>query len=177
MSGGGKLEALLRNIAARTGGSRTVRVGFLEGSTESDGTSMPMVAAIQEFGAPKAGIPPRPFMRTTVAKHKGEWAGQLAKVLVAQDYDAATALGQMGMLIGGEIQQSIADLTSPALSPVTLMLRKMRAADPSLKVTRKTVGEAAARVKAGETTSGVSTKPLIDHGTMFQGVHHEVVDE
>lgn len=50
MSGGGKMEAYLAGIAKRAASAREVRVGFLEGSTYADGTSVPMIAAIQEFG-------------------------------------------------------------------------------------------------------------------------------
>ena len=53
LTGGDKLMAALRSINGRlasAGGQPAVRVGFLEGSRYPDGTSLPMVAAIQEFG-------------------------------------------------------------------------------------------------------------------------------
>jgi len=53
LSGGERLMAKLREIDARlasAGGQPEVRVGFLEGATYPDGTSLPMVAAINEFG-------------------------------------------------------------------------------------------------------------------------------
>lgn len=177
MSGGGKLEGRLAGMVTRLGGAKEVRIGFLEGSTESDGTSLPMIAAIQEFGAPRVGIPPRPYFRGMVKRHKGEWSGELGKVLVTQDYDSERSLRLMGERIGGELRQSIVDLTSPPLSPVTLMLRKMRAKDPDLKMNRTVVAEARARVKAGESTSGVSTKPLVDSGGLLGGIDYEVTRE
>lgn len=120
LSGGGKLGAYLRDMASRLGSPQEVRVGFLEGATESDGTSMPMVAAINEFGAPAAGIPARPYFRGMITAHQGEWGGQLGKVLVTQDYDATAALGLMGQKIGAELVQSIKDLVSPPLAPETI---------------------------------------------------------
>lgn len=177
MSGGGKLDAYLSGIVAKVGTGRSVRVGFLEGSTEQDGTSLPMVAAIQEFGAPRAGIPPRPFMRAMIARHKVEWGPQLGKVLVYLKYEATPALRSMGQLIAGETRQSIVDMDSPPLSPVTLMLRKMRAKNPSLRMSATVVREAARRVKAGESTSGVSTKPLVDRGILLGGIDYEVETE
>jgi hypothetical protein len=176
MLGGGKLDMYLRKIAEHAGPPQETQVGFLAGSTEANGVSLPMVAFLMEFGAPKAGIPPRPYFRTMVAKHKGEWGDQLGKLLVAHDYDGTRALNLMGEVISGELRESIIDLTAPALSAVTLMLRKMRGANPDLVVTGKVVGEAAARVKAGESTSGVSTKPLVDSGTMLNGVGHQVTE-
>ena len=53
VSGGDKLMAYLKQIDANlasAGSSPEVRVGFLEGATYPDGTSVPMVAAVQEFG-------------------------------------------------------------------------------------------------------------------------------
>jgi hypothetical protein len=133
-----------------------------------------MVAAIQEFGAPKAGIPPRPFFRTMIEEKSPEWGDAVGALLINNDYDAARTLGQTGAAIKGQLQQSIIDTYNPPLSQVTLMLRKMRAEDPDLVVTGKTVGEAARRVKAGESTEGVSTKPLVDSGHLLQSVDFEV---
>lgn len=50
LSGGDKLEQRLSEIAARIGRTGTVRVGFLEGATYPDGTSVAMVAALLNFG-------------------------------------------------------------------------------------------------------------------------------
>ena len=53
LSGGEKLKAYLDTISkglASAGGQPSVSVGFLEGSSYPDGTSLPLVAAIQEFG-------------------------------------------------------------------------------------------------------------------------------
>ena len=120
MTGGGKLDAYLQGVAARIGRPTEVRSGFLAGSTEGDGTSTPEVAASNEWGVPSKGQPPRPFFRQMIAKHKGEWGAQLGKLLKANDYDAARCLGLMGEVIDGELRQSIIDLTSPKLMPVTV---------------------------------------------------------
>ena len=76
--------------------------------------------------------------------------------------------------IKGQLQQSIIDTNEPALSPVTVMLRGMKSNDQSLVVTGKTVGEAAARVAAGKTNYGASTKPLIDSGNLLNAVDYTV---
>ena len=174
MTGGDKLQAALTAIVGKLASAQTVQVGFLENATYPDGTSVPMVAAIQEFGAPKAGIPPRPFFRTMIAAKAPGWGGAMAQILKATDYDAAKTLGQMGMGMKGQLQESIIAVDSPALSPVTLMLRKMLSEDQSLVVTGRVVGEAAARVAAGESTSGVSTKPLDYSGHLLNSVDFEV---
>jgi hypothetical protein len=173
-SGGDRLRNYLADIGARVASASQVSIGFLEGATEADGASVAMIAAIQEFGAPKVGIPPRPFFRTMIRAKKGEWGDALAGLLKSNDYDSDRSLAQAGEAIAGQLRQSIVDTVAPPLSPVTLMLREMRHKDPDLRVTGRTVGEAAARVAAGEDFSGASTKPLVDSGTMLKSVDYEV---
>ena len=174
MSGGVEFRAVLTKLAAKLQKPGTVRIGFLEGSTEPDGTSIPMIAAIQEFGAPRAGIPPRPYFRTMISDKSPEWPGAIAGLLRSNDYDIPTTLAQTGAAIAGQLQQSIINTYTPPLSPVTVMLRGMKSHDQSLVVTRKTVEEARARVAAGLTNYGASTKPLIEHGNLLNAVSYEV---
>lgn len=174
LKGGDKLTQALNEIAKNVSKASEVDVGFLENASYPDGKNVASIAAIQEFGAPKAGIPPRPFFRTMVEDKSPEWPEAVGNLLVANDYDAAKTLGQTGAAIQSQLQQSIIDTYAPPLSQITLMLRKMRAEDPDLVVTGKTVGEAARRVAAGESTDGVSTKPLVDSGHLLQSVSFEV---
>jgi hypothetical protein len=132
------------------------------------------VAGIQNFGAPGAGIPARPFFTNAVARGSAEWAGKLAAILKMADYDAEKALTMMGPVVALDIQKSITETNAPPLSEITLQLRKMRQENPDLVVTGATVGEAANRAREGVSTAGVSTKPLVDSGTMFRYVGFEV---
>lgn len=175
IKGGDKLEKYLRETARKVSRPGTLRVGFLEGATYPDGTSVAMVAAIQNFGTPARGIPPRPFFTDMVRRYRGTWPSDLGKLLKANDMDASKALKIEGQVIAGELQQQIVETMSPSLSPTTLMLRKMRKDNPDLVVTAATVGEAHARVRAGESYAGVSAKPLVDSGDMLKSVDHEVV--
>ncbi len=174
ISGGKKLEDALAEIAKRLDRKATLRVGFLENATYPDGTPVAMVAAIQNFGAPARGIPPRPFFSRMIAEKSPRWADQLAGLLEANDWNVEAALEQMGAGIAGQLQESIVATNAPPLSQITLMLRKMKKADPDLQVTGATVGEAARRVAAGESTAGVSTKPLIESGDLLRAVDYEV---
>ena len=150
VSGGDKFGLVLSRIAEQLSSASAVEVGFLENSTYPNGTPTALVAAIQEFGAPKAHVPPRPYFRSMIAAKKGEWPEAMAGLMRKYNYNARQVLAQTGMAIKGQLQQSIVDTNSPPLSAVTLMLRKMKADDPDLVVTGRTVGEAAARVAAGE---------------------------
>lgn len=65
-----------------------VKAGFFKTATEADGTPVAAIAAVQEFGAVVRGraghtivIPPRPFLRQTVASHRIAWVRLLAQEL------------------------------------------------------------------------------------------------
>lgn len=123
----------------------TLRVGFLENSNAyPDGTSTPLVAAIQEFGAPSKGIPPRPFMRNTVAAKSGEWGPALAAILKQNGYDATQALGLLGTLVGGQIEQTINEFSSVPLKPSTI---KKKGFDKQLIDTNHMVNSIRSEVK------------------------------
>jgi hypothetical protein len=118
LKGGDKLNATLANLAKKIAKPATLRVGFLEGATYPDGTSVPMIAAFNEFGAGHS--PPRPFFRNMIAAKSKEWGPAIAKLLEANDYDAIKTLELTGEAIKGQLVQSINDLTSPPLKPVTI---------------------------------------------------------
>lgn len=121
ISGGSKLEAALAEIVKKLGkGAGTVRVGFLEDATYPDGTSVAMVAAINEFVAPSRGQPPRPFFRRMIAEKSGEWPEAIAKNLVATNYDTKLTLERVGAGIAGQLQESITNLTDPPLAASTI---------------------------------------------------------
>ncbi len=172
LAGGAALNAKLAELSKKLSARKTLNVGFLENEDYEDGTPVAMVAAIQEFGAPAKNIPPRPFFRTMVKKQSGHWGDDIGQRLVATGYDATNTLNSMGEEISAELQKSIVSTNSPPLSPVTVMLRGMRS--KGVKITGKTVGEAAQRVAEGKTNYGASTKPLIDTGQMLRSVGHEI---
>lgn len=122
MTGGEKLQNYLRQISgkiANAGALPSVRVGFLESSgLEPGGMPTPVIAAIQEFGS--RTIPPRPYFRGMIKAKGPAWGGDMGKILAGNGFDAAKTLGLMGMLIKGQLQDSITKLTSPALAPSTI---------------------------------------------------------
>lgn len=118
LTGGEKLTDRLSRIGDALQRQATLRVGFLEGATYPDGTSVPLVAASQEFGTKH--IPPRPFFRTMIKQYSSQWPDQIATLLRNSNYDANGTLLRMGEVIKGELQQSIKDLTSPPLAPATI---------------------------------------------------------
>lgn len=176
-SGGARLQARLSSITKKLGNGGEVRAGFLEGVSypeDRGGASLPMVAAIQEFGAPAAGIPPRPYFRPTIAQQGSAWGKVISDRIVKNDYDPQQVLGVAGRTMKEDIQDGIVAVNDPPLSDITLMLRKMRSQDQNLRVTGKVVGEAARRVAEGESIGDVNTKPLQDTGFMKANVDYQV---
>ncbi len=119
-TGGEALRAKLEEIARKLKRGGTVSVGFLEGATYPDGTSVPLVAAINEWGAPSRGQPPRPFFRRMIAAKQGEWPAAVEAQLKATNYDVSRTLARVGEGIRGQLQQSIVDLVDPPLAPSTI---------------------------------------------------------
>lgn len=120
ISGGTKLEAALAEIAKKVTRASSVDIGFLDGATYPDGTSVPMVAAVQEFGSPANNIPPRPYFRDMIAAKSPEWPEAVGDLLISNDYDASKTLGQTGAAIKGQLQQSIATFNGVPLSEATI---------------------------------------------------------
>lgn len=112
----GALDELARKMA----GPRTLKVGFLKGAVYEDGTPLPMVAATNEFGVPKRGQPPRPFMRNMIAAQSSKW-GRMASVLLKQNnLDVDVTLDIMGQEIAGRVRESINNLMEPPLKQSTI---------------------------------------------------------
>lgn len=118
--GGDKFQKELQRMAGAVRSADYVKVGFLAGATYPDGTPVAMVAAIQNWGAPRANIPPRPFFSNMIERKSPEWGPATGALLVANDYDAAKTLEQVGQAIAGQLRQSIIDTNDPALAPSTI---------------------------------------------------------
>lgn len=171
--GGTAYKEALRKITREMKKAK-VRVGFPVGATYPNGTPIGMVAAIQNYGAPRAGIPPRPFFSNMIRDSQSTWPTIITANLKATNYNVMLTMDRLGEAMAFQLKQSIINMNAPALSPVTVMLRGMRANDSSLVVTGKTVGEAAQRVRDGKTNYGASEKPLVDNGDMLAAVVAQV---
>lgn len=176
-TGGDKLKAKLAEISKRINGKRTLKVGFLEGATypDEEGTPVAQAAFWLNYGTKTA--PPRPFFSGMIAANSDAWGDKLARILEGNGWDIDHALRLMGEGIAGQLRDALVNLNSPGLSPVTLMLRKMMIDNPHLQITGAVVGEAAARVAAGESSEGASTKVGVATGHMLASIDYEVSDE
>jgi len=148
------------------------KAGVFETAHYADGTPVAYVLAIQEFGA--GPIPPRPTGRPTVEAKQTEWLSKLeggARAVLNGEVTSVQVLELVAMAAAADWAKAIEALHAPALSLLTLALRKWKKDNPGKEVTGKIVGEVAASLHAGPPDlSGISTKPLVETGQMFQAL-------
>lgn len=174
MSASEAVERKLKEIAASMSGH--VDVGFLEGATYADGTPVASVAYWDEFGhGGQFPAPPRPYFRTMVATEKPTWEGKVGKLAIATNNDGPKVLALMGEDIEGALKASIINLTEPALSPTTLILRKRFGNSPeNIRIGDVlSAQEAAAAGEQGAT--GTQAKPLVWTGHMLDSTGYKVM--
>ena len=109
------------------------KVGFPEGSTPDAGDKtfdeVVQIAASHEFGAPKASIPERSFLRSAFDAHEGD-----IKKLMDYEYNevangtstAKQSLGRIGEWFTGEVKKQIDTINSPPFAPSTLKARQAK---------------------------------------------------
>jgi hypothetical protein len=168
-----RIEAALSRLPKQFA-DKQAKIGWPAGKQYEDGTPVAYVAAIQNFGVPEKSIPPRPMLKPTIEANKARWA-QVSRKLVKQvatgDLDAFDALDGIGRVAALDLQAEIASINEPALSPITVLLRKWR--KQGRTITGKTVGEAATAIDGG-TDPGTDNKPLNDTGYLIASVTHGV---
>ena len=171
--GGDKFSKAMGDLAAKLRNGE-VRVGFLEPATYPNEMNVPTVAAIQDLGAPRAGIPPTGFFRNMIAAKKAEWPAAIKAQLKETNYNVSLTLASVGEGISGQLRESIINTNEPPLSEVTLMLREMFPVGSDGVQSYKDVKIARARVESGERAQGVSTKRLIWTRNLLNSVSYEV---
>lgn len=149
VKGGNKAQGYLAAISQQLGGGATADVGFPENAKYPDGTSVAMVAALNEFGTRTQ--PPRPFFRNTIDERAGAWAHNTGVALKRTKYNAAAAMALVGQGAKEDVQDSIRKLTDPPLAESTIARKTKK----TRKKVRGVLGPA---------------KPLIDTAHMLNTV-------
>jgi hypothetical protein len=119
-----KLEGLLARFAAE---NRVVNVGFPASAqhTSEDGQQFQtaQIAAVHEFGSPENGIPERSFMRSAIAENRQSYVAlnrqNLLQILHGK-MKFQQALGQLGAMAQGNVQQKIVTGPFQALKQSTI---------------------------------------------------------
>lgn len=129
----------LYNLVQKADGA-SVRVGVLDGELAD-------IAAIHEYGAPRANIPARPFIGTTFRVRRAELVtvqARVASAILAGRLSAARAMEVLGMWLVGAIKETITKGDN-FVPNATATIRKKG-----------------------------SARPLIDTGQMFNSIRFEV---
>jgi hypothetical protein len=147
--------------------AKYVKVGIPSSEKETDGTSLAMIGAVNEFGSPDKGIPERPFLRPGTRRGKPDFIRlnrvNLVKMLRKQ-MSIDKGLGQLGAMAVGKVKQEIRNGEFKALAADTIAARKRRLS-PKYR--------AKLEAKLGHPLN--LDKPLIDSGNLIQGVTYQIV--
>lgn len=118
-----KIQACRNQIGKR----KLLEIGWFPDAQYPSGESVANVARWQEFGT--GAIPPRPFLRPTVAANRTKYVRWLKKG-IAQAIEGNTTIEQTMDKIGlagvGDVKKSIMQVWQPPLSPVTIERRRKR---------------------------------------------------
>lgn len=132
-------------------------VGWFEESHYPNGTPVALVAATQEFG--HGPIPPRPFMRPTIAQEKTVWSKGFAdgyRAVLKQRVTPEQVMEQVAGRAAGDVRKTISDIQEPPLKPATVAARMRRRGLPADKAT------------------ATAAKPLVDTARMLNTLTHQV---
>lgn len=171
-----RLEQLIKELE-----TKVIKVGYFKHSPYPDGTPIAYIAAIQEMGCVKGGIPARPTLHPAMEAGAPSYKNGVARAFrnAMAGADLVTGLNATGEVAAGDVKQAITELRSPPLSKITLLLRQARRNGET--VTGRTVGNAARAAgfvpdEGAGAALGVSDKPLVDSGKMLQAVTYSVED-
>ena len=122
--GGKKLDLALQAIEKKITRGGVLRMGFLEKSTYPAGKKnaaplhVAQVAFWNEFGTVRS--PARPSFRTTIRRKSKEWGERVGKAVIATNYDGRKALALVGQSMRDDLENEIAQWSSPPNAPSTI---------------------------------------------------------
>ena len=143
-------------------GKLKLEVGWFEGAKYDADTPVAAVAAQNEYGNEEKNIPPRPFIRPTVASRTRVWKGYItrnSKKVVSGDLTVDQMMETLGLVVAGDIRKTITQIHAPPLSETTLAARR--------KIRNVTKEEASEELK----------KPLVFEAFLMNSVSYAVGDE
>lgn len=100
-----------------------VEVGWFSGKQYPDGLEVAENAIIQNYGAPKAGIPARPFFDNCIKENEDKWTKRFVE-LVSNGMSSEQALNIIGEMIKTDLQNSITNGKWEPNAPSTVKRKK-----------------------------------------------------
>lgn len=125
---GAALAGLRQALDALLGKPPLLRVGVSKDATNEDGESIAEYAACNEYGTSE--IPPRPFLRSTIAEQHGNWAemvkGDVMASIRGGRFEGRRALERVGRQAQVDIQAKIMSNMPPPNAPATAARKASR---------------------------------------------------
>jgi hypothetical protein len=118
ISGGVRLKSALNKLAKQQ--APQLKVGVLEGATDSEGQAIAPRAFYNEFGTKY--IPPRPAFRLTIKARQENWKNGVIRVMKGKTREPGIfmkAYRLLGEVVKADLIQKIGSGVEPALSPIT----------------------------------------------------------
>jgi hypothetical protein len=131
--GGDAFKSKLRQMATKLGTAGAVQVGFFPDArytavhpirgTKRKPLPVAQVAFWNQWGAPKAGIPARPFFSTAIKDQSGHWGKDMAHFAKLFNYDSSKVLAAMGKSIQEDVVHMIVSWSQPGNSARTAAIK------------------------------------------------------
>lgn len=167
---------------------KALKVGFL-GDSEYPRSDFPVAKAayFSEFGFPKKNIPPRPYFRPAIAKNERKWGvyiyNQFKKTIFGK-LEFWQAFERLGLIIKGDVEESINAVHSPALKRATVRARYRRYSEDYKKsidikgilANKKARDKDIEQNKPPKDKPHSLEKPLVDTSVMIKSVNY-IVEE
>lgn len=159
---------------------RKLQVGWFNGVSYTDSTSVKSVALQNEFGNLSKHIPPRPFLRPAVANNRTEWVSVLNEMLF-EELKGKNALGSslsvLGETVKADIKISIESVTTPVIADSTLVGRYLYSTGniaPTLAEIYETMSEAKTNQSLNAQINSTPDHPLIHTFFMMDSLQAKV---
>jgi hypothetical protein len=130
VTGGEAFQEKLKQLMAKSGKDLALRVGFLEGATYPDGTSVAQVAALNEYGhgipvgkrgmGPQARVPARPFFQGMLDKKSPSWRNRIVNLWKHYEGDMTKVMQALGQTIAEDLQTAIIEFNEPPDKAITI---------------------------------------------------------
>lgn len=107
--------------------SLVAEAGWFPSAVHPNGTPVAGAMAVQEFGSEDGSVPPRSFMRSTVAEMGEQWGKlfqRFADRVMQGKMTPQQAFDAIGLEIEGAFRAKIASIQEPELSKRTLAARR-----------------------------------------------------
>lgn len=127
------LDELVKRVQAM--GKLQTQVGWLDTAKYLDtGIPVALVAQTQEFGSPAQNIPPRPFVRPTIAAEGRSWSelmGRGVRAVCAGERTPLQIFTAIGEQAAGDVRMTITQVNSPPLAEATRKARAAKGREPN----------------------------------------------